>query len=260
MKVPKRWFDGFGRQQTASPSGSGLHPIDFPPHARCGAGCDNRTGYQCMYRDAAGNHCGWWCEEHSVVSGDQAWCRRHANSMKWVKAREGSILEIAGLPGMNDRSPNLAGMLVDELNDEVVAYLRSTFGRVSGIQIVTDDGIRSGSVPKGRVEVTPDGPIVLNQGAYTSWARGWAVYSEVGYVIRIVLQVTAAEPPMVYVYVNGSPVLGRIPDWIASRDDHSDPAAERATFRRLLLDSIRKGVEGRIEILDMDALAAGKRY
>lgn len=260
MKARKQWFGGFGQQPAVSRGGPELHPIDFPSHARCGAGCGNRTGYQCMYRDELGNRCGWWCEEHSVVRGDRAWCRRHANSMKWVKAREGSILEIVGLPSMSDRSPNLVGILVDDLNDDVVAYLRSSFGHVHGLQIVTDEGIRSGSVPKGRVEVTPDGPIVLNEGAHISWARGWGVYSEVGYLIRIVLQVTAAEPPVVYVYVNGAPVLGRIPDWIASRDDHSDPAAERATFRRLLLDSIRKAAEARIDILDMDALEAGRRY
>ena len=264
MKERKRWFEAIGWSRTESrvesQSQGEVHAVDFPSHARCGAGCDKRTGYHCMYRDQSGNRCGWWCEDHSVVLGGRAWCRRHANSMKWIQAREGSILEIAAAPAVDDRSPNLVGMLVDELNSDVIGYLKASFGHVRGLQIVTDEGIRTGSVPKGRVEVTADGPIVLNQGAHKSWARGWAVYSEVGYLVRVVLQVTAADPPVVYVYVNGAPVLGQIPDWIANRSDHADLPAERANFRRLLLDGIREGVESRIETFDLEALEAGRRY
>lgn len=259
MKEGKRWFDGLMGSRSHPAPGTELHPVEIPAHAQCGAGCDQRTGYPCAYRDQAGNRCGWWCEAHSVIVSGRPYCRRHANSVKWVSARDGSILEIGGVPAVDDRSPNLAGMLVDDLNDDVVAYLNATFGHIHGLSIITDEGIRTGSVPKGRVEVTPDGPVVLNQGAHISWARGWAVYSEVGYLIRVVLQVTAGDPPVVYVYVNGAPVLSRVPDWIGNRGA-ADQDALRAGFRNLLMDAIRDGVEARVETFDLEALASGQRF
>lgn len=92
------------------------------------------------------------------------------------------------------------------------------------------------------MEQTPDGPLVLNQGAHVAWARGWGVYSEVGYMARVVLRVTATEPPVMHLYVNRDPALQRVPDWIANRGKGTDPAADRATFNRVVLDAIRGAI------------------
>lgn len=271
MKKRRGWFGGLVRsgRRPAAPAASemrlaampdGPTPTRFPEGARCGAGCGKTSGHRCAYRDDQGNRCGWWCLDHAVILDGQAWCRRHASNTKWLRAKGGSILAVGRRPHVNDRSPNLVGILVDEYNDEVIAYLRSCFGSYPGLQIVTDEGIRSSSVPKGRVERSPDGPIVLSEGRHMSWARGWAVYSSVGYLVRVVLQVIAGEPPVVHMYVNGHSVVSRVPDWIANRHAGTDPLEDRALFRRVILDSMRAAVAAHMRTFDHEALMAGRQY
>ena len=66
----------------------------FPPGTTCGAGCANTIGYRCSYRDQTGTRCVWWCKDHSVILNGRPWCQRHANSVRWLSARDGSIYEI----------------------------------------------------------------------------------------------------------------------------------------------------------------------
>lgn len=223
-------------------SGPRPHPRQFPPGKTCGAGCGRTTGYRCAYTDQTGARCGYWCEEHSVYMNGRNWCQRHANSVKWLRARDGSIFEILATAAVDDRSPNLAGILVDELNGEVTAHLQACFRHQPGVHIVTDGNIRAASVPKGRVEHTPDGPILLSEGGHTAWERGWGAYSQVGYLARVVLRVTATEPPVVHMFVNGALTISRVPDWIANRDRGTDPALDHATFRRAMLDAVKRAV------------------
>jgi hypothetical protein len=177
-----------------------------------------------------------------VILNGRAWCQRHANSVKWLDARDGSIYEIHHIADMHDRSPNLVGMLVDELNDEVISYLKSCFANQRDVRIVTDGNIRAAGVPKGRVEKTPNGPVVVNEGTHTAWARGWGVYSHVGYLARVVLRVTGTEPPVVHVYVNGHTVLSRVPDWISNRGKGTDAARDHANFKHDVLAAIRNSM------------------
>ena len=135
-------------------------------------------------------------------------------------------------------APTLAAVLVDELDDEVTAHLKSSFGDQRGVRVVTDANIRTSMVPKGRVEVTPDGPIVLSEGSHVAWARGWGAYNETGYLARVILQVVASEPPVVHVYVNGNSVLSRVPDWIANRGTGADEADDHSRFKRVVLEAI----------------------
>jgi hypothetical protein len=225
-----------------SPSRSTSRALLFPAGASCGAGCAKTHGYRCAYRDQAGNRCGWWCEDHSVTLNGHTWCQRHANVVKWLDARDGTIFEILNVPHIGDRSPNLAGILVDELDAEVVAYLTACFGHVRGVQVVTDKHVRASSIPKGRVERTSDAWMVLSEGSHVAWARGWGVFSEVGYHARIIIQATGTEPPFVHVYVNGNPVLSRVPDWIANRRAGTDQAEDRARFKGYILQAIRASV------------------
>ncbi|MFI5281758.1 MAG: hypothetical protein ACHQ0J_01350 [Candidatus Dormibacterales bacterium] len=136
----------------------------------------------------------------------------------------------------------MTGTLVDELDDEVTAYLMSCFGHERGLRVVTDSNIRAVSVPKRRVERTPDGPIVLGEGYHVAWARGWGVYSEVGYLARVTLQVIATEPTTVHLYVDGNPILSRVPDWIANRGTEADQAEDHARFKRVILEGVRTAV------------------
>ncbi len=217
-------------------------PKEFPEGKTCGAGCGRTVGYRCSYVDPTGRRCGYWCEEHSVYMHGRNWCQRHANSVKWIHARDGSIYEIGRQAMLDDRSPNLVATLVDDLNVEVTAHLAAAFRRHRGVQIVTDAHIRTAQIPKGRVEHTPTGPVVLNEGAETAWERGWGVYSHTGYLARVLLRVTATEPPVVHVVTNGTLVLRRVPDWIANRGRGTDQAADRESFRNAVLHAIRSQV------------------
>ena len=213
-------------------------PKAFPEGTKCGAGCGRTSGYRCSYTDPTGRRCGYWCEEHSIWLHGRNWCQRHANSVKWIHARDGSIYEIGRQALLDDRSPNLVATLVDDLNAEVTAYLASSFRKHRGVQIVTDAHIRTAQIPKGRVEHTPNGPMVLNEGSDRAWERGWGAFSQVGYLARVILRVTATEPPVVHVLVNGVLTLRRVPDWIANRGKGTNADVDRATFRKAVLDAI----------------------
>ena len=220
-------------------------PVNFSAGASCGVqGCVKRRGHRCAYRDQTGARCGWWCSDHSVILNGRAWCQRHANSVKWLKARDGSIYEILNVAGINDRSPNLVGLLVDELNDEIITHLRSVFAHHGDVKVVTDANIRSTSVPKGRVEHTPEGPRVLSEGSHVAWARGWGVYSNVGYLARVILRVTATEPPVVHLYINGALILSRVPDWISNRGKGTNDAQDHANFKRALVEAVQAATVG----------------
>jgi hypothetical protein len=238
----------FGRRPSNAPvaeqstNGRKPHAKDFPRGVTCGAGCGRTRGYRCAYRDQTGARCVHWCEEHSVFMNGRMWCQRHANSVKWLRARDGSIFEISHTAAVDDRSPNLAGILVDELDAEVRAYLASCFKHHKDVQIVTDGNIRTATIPKGRVQQTPDGPIVLSEGGSTAWERGWGAFSHVGYLARVVLRVTASEPPVVHLFVNGGHVMGRVPDWIANRGRGTDSAADHENFRRAIIMGIHRSV------------------
>jgi hypothetical protein len=168
------------------------------------------------------------------------WCERHANSVRWLRARDGSIYEIGHVAAIDDRSPNLVGILVDELNAEMTAYLKTCFRGHAGVYIVTDAHVRTASIPKGRVERTPEGPRVLQQTGQTAWERGWGVYSHVGYLARVVLRVTSTEPPVVHAYANGVLVLRRVPDWITNRGKGTKPDKDHAVFRQAVMEAVKK--------------------
>jgi hypothetical protein len=244
----------FGRKERGpQPAGTHTHgprprPKPFPEDVTCSGGCERVEGYRCAYRDATGRRCTYWCPDHSVWLNGRNWCQRHANSVKWLDARDGSIYEILATAAIDDRSPNLVGTLVDELNSDITAYLTSIFGRRRGAHIVTDGNIRASSIPKGRIEQTPDGPRVLSEGTIPAWDRGWGVYSHAGYLARVVLRVTAQEPPVVHLYVNGDRILSRIPDWIANRGRGSDDRLDHENFR----EAVVKAVRGVIIVEDPD--------
>lgn len=217
-------------------------PKAFPEGVTCGAGDGRTSGYRCSYRDMTGRRCVYWCKEHSVFLNGRMWCERHANSIRWLRARDGSIYEVGPTAAIDDRSPNLVGILVDELDEEMRAHLTDVFKGQKGVYIVTDGHVRTASIPKGRVEHTPDGPRVVHDVAMTAWERGWGVYDHAGYQARVVLRVTSTEPPVVHVYANGMLVLRRVPDWITNRGKGNSVESDHASFRNAVMDAVREVV------------------
>jgi hypothetical protein len=217
-------------------------PKQFPEGVTCGAGDAKTVGFRCSYKDMVGRRCTYWCASHSVFLNGRMWCERHANSVKWLRARDGSIYEIGPTAAIDDRSPNLVGILVDELNLEMTTYLTDCFKGYKGVYIVTDAHVRTATIPKGRVEHTPYGPLVLQEAGHTAWDRGWGVYSHVGYLARVVLRVPATEPPVVHVYANGVLVLRQVPDWITNRGRGGTAEADHAAFRRTVMAAVKRVV------------------
>jgi hypothetical protein len=206
-------------------SSSERHPArPFPAGVTCGA-CGETEGHRCSYEDMTGRQCVYWCERHSVFHTGRTWCQRHANSVRWLHAHDGTMYEIRLQAPIDDRSPNLVGSLVEDLNRPMTAGLTAVYARHQGVQIVTDGHVLSAAVPNGG-------------GDQPGWERGWGVYSDFGHVARIVLRAAPSEPPVVYVFANGSLVLKRVPDWIANRGNSTDPVADRAKFRRDILAAV----------------------
>lgn len=241
----------FGRQEKtgrdrrlagANDKAKHAHPSTFPAGVSCGRGCGKTEGYRCEYEDSTGKRCGWWCRDHTVFMFGRAWCQRHAGSVKWLAARDGSLHDIGRMPSIDDRSPNLVAIIVDMLDVELSRYLRETFAMHPGAQVVTDAQVRPASIP-----AAGDQPGGLEAGTAlvgreVAWERGWRVFSEVGYLARVVLRVTASEPPVVHVFVSDRLVLSRTPDWIANRGRGADPLAGQEDFRRAVVDAVVKNV------------------
>jgi hypothetical protein len=103
--------------------------------------------YRCAYVDQTGTRCGCWCEEHSVYMNGRNWCQRHANSVKGF-APATARSTILATAAVDDRSPNLAGILVDELNGEITSHLVACFSTTRAC-IVTD-GLATSAPPRCR--------------------------------------------------------------------------------------------------------------
>lgn len=202
----------------------------FPPSVKCGAGCAKTDGFRCEYVDSMGARCGWWCTNHTVFMYGRAWCRRHASSVKWLNAKEGTFEAVVYAAAMDDRSPNLVAMIVDLLNFDITESLRRSFAMHPDALVVTDGHVRPASIP------------ALSEGRLEAWERGWGVFSPLGYLARVVLRATLTEPPVVHVYVNGIDVLSRTPDWIANRGHDTDPATDQQAFGKAVVEAVTRNV------------------
>jgi hypothetical protein len=209
-------------------------------HGTCSRpGCSSTEGWQCSYRDASGRQCGWWCRQHVIFQDGRAWCQRHATIARELASRRNTIYDIKTVPALEDRSPALASMIVEEVDGVVRAALAQLYTDLPGLSIVTDPTVRMTLIPKERIYQGPEGLTVERSGFERLWQRGWGVYSTQGYLARITVTVTASEPPSVEVLVNGLQALSGVPDWIAARSRGQTPAPqERAVFRQRLVDSI----------------------
>jgi hypothetical protein len=180
-------------------------------------GCTETHGWRCSYRDPNGKRCGWWCKNHLVFEDGEPWCHRHVNTIRELRKRAGSIYEIGRMASIEDRSPRLASLIVEEIDKDVAGALQRVFDQYPGVSLVTDPAIREVQLARTAVVEAEDGPKVMRQGTERAWQRGWGVYSNSGYLARVSVRVTTSEPPVVQVLVNSRMVLSTVPDWIAAR-------------------------------------------
>ncbi len=232
-----------GRKEDA---GGPPRATPFPPSVKCGAGCAKTEGFRCEYVDSTGTRCGWWCTNHTVFMYGRAWCRRHASSVKWLNAKEGTFEAVVYAAAMDDRSPNLVAMIVDLLNVDVSECLRRSFAMHPEALVVTDGHVRPASIPAVHADTEVGGDALddrsRQEGRQEAWERGWGVFSPLGYLARVVLRATVTEPPVVHVYVNGIDVLSRTPDWIANRGQDTDSAADQQAFGKAVVEAVTRNV------------------
>lgn len=220
----------------------------IPPPAEVGGPCSRpqcqrRGGWRCGYRDAAGVRCGWWCQDHVVFDRGRAWCYRHLNTMRAVPVRTQSIYDVKTPPAMGDRSPNLVNMLVDQLDEPVLATLRNFYGRLPGVEIKTDPLVREGREMITSISAGPESATLLPKGTARYWHRGWGVFVSQGYVCRIALKVRDAEPPVVQAVVNQRVMIEAVPTWITNRaQGQPTPSDAHQAFNLQILAAILKGL------------------
>lgn len=202
-------------------------------------GCEAAEGYQCQYTDGQGQQCGWWCRAHIKFVHGSAWCERHANTVRELSARRNTIYEIKTMATLEDRSPSLCSLIVEDVDPHVRAALERIYQGHDTAEVVTDPTVRDVKAPRQKIYEGPDGITVERQGHDRAWERGWGVVSHQGYLARVMVRVTTTEPPTVAILVNGHTVLKGVPDWIAVRAGGGTPTeAEREAYRARVVEAI----------------------
>jgi hypothetical protein len=210
-----------------------------PTEAACSRpGCTATTSWKCEYRDGQGNQCGYWCRAHVKAVDGHIWCERHSNVMREVSARRDTIYEIKTVVPIEDRSPSLCSMIVEEIDGPVRGALEALYAG-SAVRVITDETVREVRVPREMVQRGPDGLAVERAGHDRAWERGWGVVSHQGYLSRVIVRVSTTEPPSVRIIVNGHTLLDGVPDWIAARAA-GEPAtdAERQAYRDRVIEAV----------------------
>jgi hypothetical protein len=227
-----------GRRSLDAPPGDPVPPAP-PVAAVCSRpGCAAAESWRCEYRDGAGRECGWWCRDHIRFVEGRAWCERHANTLRELSARRDTIYEIKTIATLEDRSPSLCSMIVEEIDVHVRAALEQIYAH-PGIRVVTDPAVREVRVAREIIYGGPDGLTVEQPGYDRAWERGWGVVAPQGYRTRVMVRVTTTEPPSVQILVNGHHVLEGVPDWIALRSAGQAPTdAERRTYHDRVAEAI----------------------
>jgi hypothetical protein len=214
----------------------GENVLDRPAaqSARCSEhGCDGQEGWACAYRDRTGSECGTtWCDRHIDFIGEMAFCRRHANVVRTLASASSGLQQLSIVPKVEDRSLSLVAAVTRELEEPVLELLRRRFGNETGVQVVADRAVRA---------LRPDPTRLV-------WERGWAASKSQGYVGRVAIRVPVGEDPQVRLFVNNSPVLQTVPDWIERRLSGGAPSDEdHSNFRFRLLLAIEQALDAAAE-------------
>ncbi len=193
------------------------------------SGCSAGQGWACAYVDAKGAQCTtWWCRKHVIFMDAVPFCPRHANVIRALAATAGTIREIKHRPAVEDRALPLAAMVAEDCDRDLSELVRRRYGNRQGVRLANDKTIRQ--TWEGRGEV--------------AWERSWAALRDQGYLTRIAIRVSAAEPDTVKVAVGPTQIFSAIPDWISRRrEGHAPDPADRARFRARVVDAVLQGLD-----------------
>jgi predicted Ser/Thr protein kinase len=191
--------------------------------------CGERRGWACAYKDLTGRECkSWWCRKHIQFIERTPFCPRHASVIRALAPSANTIFEIKNRPAVDDRALPLAAMVAEDVDKDVTELVRRRYQNRKDVTLARDRTVRQ--TWSGRNEV--------------AWERSWSALKSQGYLVRIAVRVTTAEPDTVQLLIGNTIVFKEVPDWISRRREGEPPDhADRARFGKKLFGAIIEHVD-----------------
>ncbi len=186
-----------------------------PPGVCTFVDCGERRGWACAYKDLNGRECkSWWCRRHIQFIERTPFCPRHASVIRALAPTANTIFEIKNRPAVDDRALPLAALVAEDVDKDVTELVRRRYQNRKDVTLARDRTVRQ--TWSGRNEV--------------AWERSWSALKSQGYLVRIAVRVTTAEPDMVQLLIGNTVVFKEVPNWISRRregepPDHADSAS-----------------------------------
>ena len=200
-----------------------------PPGVCTFSDCGERRGWACAYKDLTGRECkSWWCRKHIQFIERTPFCPRHASVIRALAPTANTIFEIKNRPAVDDRALPLAALVAEDVDKDVTELVRRRYQNRKDVTLARDRTVRQ--TWSGRNEV--------------AWERSWSALKSQGYLVRIAVRVTTAEPDMVQLLIGNTVVFKEVPDWINRRREGEPPDhADRARFGKRLFGAILEHVD-----------------
>src|SRR3981081_4219213 len=200
-----------------------------PPGVCTFADCGERRGWACAYKDLTGRECkSWWCRRHIQFIERTPFCPRHASVIRALAPTANTIFEIKNRPAVDDRALPLAALVAEDIDKDVTELVRRRYQNRKDITLARDRTVRQ--TWSGRNDV--------------AWERSWSALKSQGYLVRIAVRVTTAEPDMVQLLIGNTVVFKEVPDWISRRREGEPPDhADRARFGKKIFGAILEHVD-----------------
>ena len=200
-----------------------------PPGVCLYSDCGERRGWACAYKDLMGRECrSWWCRKHITFIERTPFCPRHASVIRALAPSAGTIFEIKNRPAVDDRALPLAALVGEDIDKDVTELVRRRYQNRKDVTLATDRTVRQ--TWAGRTEV--------------AWERSWAALKSQGYLIRIAVRVSVAEPDHVQLLIGNMLVFKEVPDWISRRREGEAPEhADRARFAKKVFAAVLEHVD-----------------
>ena len=191
--------------------------------------CGERRGWACAYKDLTGRECkSWWCRRHIQFIERTPFCPRHASVIRALAPTANTIFEIKNRPAVDDRALPLAALVAEDVDKDVTELVRRRYQNRKDVTLARDRTVRQ--TWSGRNEV--------------AWERSWSALKSQGYLVRIAVRVTTAEPDMVQLLIGNTVVFKEVPDWISRRREGEPPDhSDRARFGKKLFGAIIEHVD-----------------
>ena len=216
-------------QAEASKSDPGKSEDRKPSGVCTYSDCRERRGWACAYKDLTGRECkSWWCRRHIQFIERTPFCPRHASVIRALAPTANTIFEIKNRPAVDDRALPLAALVAEDVDKDVTELVRRRYQNRKDVTLARDRTVRQ--TWSGRSDV--------------AWERSWAALKSQGYLVRIAVRVSTAEPDTVQLLIGNTLVFKAVPDWISRRREGEPPDhADRARFGKKIFHAILEHVD-----------------